>query len=523
MTQIAGLGMNPGTAAKTKQGADADTVRELAEQFAGILNQNTANLPNATVSYDREPDESAAVRAGELPEEARERDYARLSGNTRREITTADDTVQRESDVLTEKIDRLTEDVKELVQETFDVTDEELEQIMEQLGMQITDLLQPQMMVQLIQKLSGAEDVSSLLISADFQVTMEQVNDLIGGFQQENGLSDEQFSDLLAELSAQLDQMEEAVKELLTADAAEQTTPDMDWNAMQERLGAQPENETVILPDEKAAGSEQKPQQVNVMQGEAVQQEQPVVSTTQAQPQDAQTDAEPFDAPAQNDGEEQNGFQNSGSDAPVSTEQTTDTKTAVQDDTPSALLNSQSPRTGAEQTAAAPVTQTVPADSYIELSHLMDQMEGLARTFASSAGTTVEMQLNPENLGRLVLTVTEKHGSVTAQIETTNEQVKESLQAQMIELRATLQAQGVRVDAVEVTVATHEFEQNLDQHAAADAQLSDQEQSHSENGSQGRRNLNRNSLDELSGLMSEEEALVARMMRDNGGTVDFTA
>lgn len=522
MTQIAGLGMNPGTAAKTKQGADADTVRELAEQFAGILNQNTANLPNATVSYDREPDESAAVRAGGLPADAGERDYAKLSGNTRREITTADDTVQREPDVLTEKLDRLTEDVKELVQETFDVTDEELEQIMEQLGMQITDLLQPQMMVQLIQKLSGAEDVSSLLISADFQVTMEQVNALIGEFQQENGLSDEQLSDLLAEFSAQLDQMEEAVKELLAADAAEQTTPDMDWNAVQEQLSALPENESVILTDDKAVSSEQKPQQVNVMQGEAVQQEQPVVSTAQAQPQDAQTDAEAFDTPAQNDGEEQNGFQNTGSDAPVSTEQTTDTKTAIQDDTTAALLNSQSPRAGAEQTAA-PVTQTVPADSYIELSHLMDQMEGLARTFASSAGTTVEMQLNPENLGRLVLTVTEKHGSVTAQIETTNEQVKESLQAQLIELRATLQTQGVRVDAVEVTVATHEFEQNLDQHAAADAQLSDQEQSHSENGSQGRRNLNRNSLDELSGLMSEEEALVARMMRDNGGTVDFTA
>ena len=32
-----------------------------------------------------------------------------------------------------------------------------------------------------------------------------------------------------------------------------------------------------------------------------------------------------------------------------------------------------------------------------------------------------------------------------------------------------------------------------------------------------------NSLDELSGLMSEEETLVAQMMRDNGGTVDFTA
>ena len=32
-----------------------------------------------------------------------------------------------------------------------------------------------------------------------------------------------------------------------------------------------------------------------------------------------------------------------------------------------------------------------------------------------------------------------------------------------------------------------------------------------------------NQLDELSGLMSEEEMLVAKIMRDNGNSVDFTA
>ena len=153
----------------------------------------------------------------------------------------------------------------------------------------------------------------------------------------------------------------------------------------------------------------------------------------------------------------------------------------------------------------------------------MDQMEGLARTFASSEGTTVEMQLNPENLGRLVLSVTEKHGNVTAQITASNEQVKETLQAQLVELRSTLQAQGIKVEAVEVTVATHEFEQNLDGNASANGQMQEQNGGQHSEGQRGRRNLNLNNLDELSGLMSEEETLVAQMMRDNGGTVDYTA
>ena len=42
-------------------------------------------------------------------------------------------------------------------------------------------------------------------------------------------------------------------------------------------------------------------------------------------------------------------------------------------------------------------------------------------------------------------------------------------------------------------------------------------------GRQARRNINLNSLDDLEGLMSEEESLVARMMSDQGNSVDLTA
>ena len=62
-------------------------------------------------------------------------------------------------------------------------------------------------------------------------------------------------------------------------------------------------------------------------------------------------------------------------------------------------------------------TETPQLQSYVELQQLMDQMEGLARTFASAEGTSVEMQLNPENLGRLVLTVTEKNGKILDELD----------------------------------------------------------------------------------------------------------
>ena len=44
-----------------------------------------------------------------------------------------------------------------------------------------------------------------------------------------------------------------------------------------------------------------------------------------------------------------------------------------------------------------------------------------------------------------------------------------------------------------------------------------------EQSSSRRRNISMSSLDDLSGLMTEEETLAAQIMRDNGNSVDFTA
>ena len=38
-----------------------------------------------------------------------------------------------------------------------------------------------------------------------------------------------------------------------------------------------------------------------------------------------------------------------------------------------------------------------------------------------------------------------------------------------------------------------------------------------------RRNINLSALDDLMGLMSEEEALIAQIMKDNGNSVDLSA
>lgn len=72
--------------------------------------------------------------------------------------------------------------------------------------------------------------------------------------------------------------------------------------------------------------------------------------------------------------------------------------------------------------------------------------------------TSIEVMLNPERLGSVHVTVTAKNGILSAQIAAQNEQVKTALENQVTALKENFQNQGMKVEAVEITVMTHQFE-----------------------------------------------------------------
>ncbi|MDE7061937.1 MAG: flagellar hook-length control protein FliK, partial [Lachnospiraceae bacterium] len=172
----------------------------------------------------------------------------------------------------------------------------------------------------------------------------------------------------------------------------------------------------------------------------------------------------------------------------------------------------------AEVEAPQPAAYTAPD---VDVDSIMRQISEFARVNFTQENTTLEMQLNPQNLGRLYLHIsTTGEGNVTARIAATDETVKQLLEVQLADLRTSLNQQGIKVDAIEVTVASHEFERNLEQNAAGQQQQAEQQERER---SQGSRRIFRGELDELSGLMSEEEVLAARIMKDHGNTMDVTA
>lgn len=96
--------------------------------------------------------------------------------------------------------------------------------------------------------------------------------------------------------------------------------------------------------------------------------------------------------------------------------------------------------------------------STVKEADIVNQVIDSVKLMASRELTSMEVMLNPEHLGSVHITVTARNGIVSAQITAQNEQVKTALENQMVTLREQFESQGLKVDAVEITVMAHSFE-----------------------------------------------------------------
>ena len=134
--------------------------------------------------------------------------------------------------------------------------------------------------------------------------------------------------------------------------------------------------------------------------------------------------------------------------------------------------------------------------------------------------TEMELQLHPASLGNVKVQIASTEGILTATFTTQNEAVKAALEAQLIQLKENFTQQGLKVESIEVNVATQGFERSLDQQNQGNQQYEEP------NKRSGRRIRleGLESLDKLESLedLPEEDKVVADMMIRNGNSVDYT-
>ena len=343
----------------------------------------------------------------------------------------------------------------------------------------------------MVTKLSGSEDSASLLVSDAFPQIVLKVNDLAGGLQEDLGISMEDLQQMAelattdVEKAGTTDNLHEPAKATEVTEETMQKTEDV-----KDTVVAEEATEQVEIPTEETIEPTKTDETDELVTAGSKD------VTTEKQTDQGQEDATDQDTDA------------------FLKQQTKTEIHPTQDLTP---MQAESPIT--EFASHMEPTVELPTGESVSVQSIIDQIVEASRTTMDGDKTTVEMLLHPEGLGKVLMEVTEENGQVKAHIYTQNEQVKEALENQMFQLKEQMNQSQTKVQSVEISVGTHEFERNLE----AGQQNQEQGQEGQNQRPKKMRNLNMNDLDDLQGLMTQEEELVTKMMRDQGNTVNYTA
>ncbi len=473
-TNVSNLGSVKLTGAA--EGQNAKKTRreeEMASIFSSLMNQMSAKTDAAAGKNNPEPQKTSATADAYDSYRYRENgiEQAKAAPESNPLEETPEEAVQFEESTV------------ELVSEKLGIPEADVREAMAELGYRALDLLNPQKLANLVMQLSNVSDQAQLLLDPNFQELMLGIGELGAELAEKLGVEKEALTMLAETVPEELPQPENGV----VLEDAKLSQPDQ---AEAQTVAAV--QQTAEIPEEYA-----KTEQPAVSAAEEAEETKPTVEITVEQ------EASSKEAPIEEAKEASKEFGGHPQG---------ETQTGEQ------MAAPLHPETLQQPEAPQPPAGTFSYSS-VDAMDIIRQIAESVKVAVSAEVSSVEMQLNPENLGKIYLHISEKEGMVSAQLAAQNEAVKEALEVQAATLRENLNQAGVKVDAIEVTVATHEFERNLEQEQR---QKEEQESDRKEN-SRGRRNLNIDSLDELSGVMTEEEALVAQIMRDNGNSVDLTA
>lgn len=490
VTGIMSVGQGSQTLTGTKEG-------DLKVQFAEVMSQMTTQVGYGYSYGGQNGKQNMSVVTGKSSVTD---NYERYQNNAASIKNNPSDKTDIQTGNTDEKLAAFEEDVRQVLKEKLGVTDEEITDAMQKLGLTVADLIQPNQLTQLTAELTGSENIGELLCNDSF---MEIVNE-IGGLSQDLlddlGMTSQMFTETVAAASQVVTTPESAgIEQLPEMQVTENVNADKTAANDNQMNSVLEEEKTVQTASDADEVEIQKPEDNILLQKEVAEetdntddmQEKTTLSEDNSLMQE-ETDTKADDGQTGNRNESGN---TSNQTAFVSQEHTVDP-------------------------AAAKTPENVPEFSrQLDTLDLIRQVTEFTKITVREAQTTMEMQLNPEHLGKIYIEVTTKEGNVSAHIMTQNELVKEALEAQMAELKQSMNQAGVKVDAVEVTVGSHEFEKNLEQNAKQDERQAEEQ----EKASPKTRRINLDELDELSGVMSEEEALVAQIMADHGNSVDYTA
>lgn len=358
-------------------------------------------------------------------------------------------------DNLKEDVAQAVSDIKDKIKETMDVSDEDIENAMEQLGIGIVDLLDPQSVTDLVIALSGNSDSLEFLTDASAVANLEDIINTV----------DEVTQNLTETYNIDITSVKDIVKDFQN-DSDEAVASEQPVNKQITDYQDDKQNEKAVTEDTKESITDV------------------IAEKTEVKSEAAFTD-----------------------------EKKNDPDTHLQDKNNDGIEKITSDMTQSIQKAFSEVVDETSAVNEVDI---VRQVVEQIKVTTTQQLSSIEVMLNPENLGKVHVAVTAKQGIVTAQLTAQNEQVKAALENQMTALKEQFNNQGVKVEAVEITVQSHGFEseQNLEGNNSNQAQQ--EKKSH--------RKLDLSSLDGLDESdMTSEEIRAKDAIVNGNSSVEYSA
>lgn len=407
--------------------------------------------------------------------------------------------------LTTEQIADALAQIIEQIKELLGISDEELLAGMESIGMEPKDLLNADNMAQLLAAVAGEGEAISLVTNEDLYAALQEltatVEEVSSKLLEDTGLTPEELDAFMEQLA----QMEgDASKEPMQSTDFNQepiVTDTVKENAALETAG-QEEVLPVVVEDhtktQQTKTSEQQTQnqyeELPENRQENMAENSPTTGMGKVQTQKPEHDTHGQEKPDDMGGQHGT-VQNFGEKF------------------------NETPQVSAQE-ATSYATQTTES--------ILKQLADFVKIIRNENLTQMELQLHPASLGTVNVSLVTKGGAVTAEFTTQNEAVRAAIESQVSQLVTNLEEQGVKVEAVEVSVASHEMERNLEDSSQKDQSRQEQEEQQRVRGVR-RNSINFNSFadgDELAEEMQTADdatRIAMELMAANGNSMDLMA
>lgn len=479
---------NMASQGQTPKSSDANT-----DSFGDIL----GNLSNGSADVSAKYDQISQDSKNDISNGITKADETEKSNNTSTNVSKNDssknsevndvtkETNIEENKISDEEVKEIEDAILEKVSKELGISVEEIEDVLETLGISAIDLINPDNVSMLVTAVKADGDMLSLITNEDVLNAVTNINEDVNAV----------LKEVSSELGISVEELSAKIEEAVSNNS--------------ESLISSNETDSLEITNDKQL-NDTKPVETDNVSNNSNDSDAVVINSsentvnTNSENTDTSSDSNQFNANTSN------------SDSKILESKISESKA---DENPFKEI---AQSINAEN--AAPVeAEVIPEDTlgrlFEDQNEIIDQVNEYIKTNFKAETSSVEMQLNPENLGTVNVSIAAKEGNVTAQFTTQNEAVRAALESQIIQLKENLENQGVKVTAVDVTVASHEFERNLDKNDGGQ-EAKEQEENRLRKATR-KLNLNDILADNNYENLDEDQVVTAKMMEADGSKMDY--